>query len=51
MLVSNAESALHSGAYMELLKAILQARHVVGLLSISYTLILVSYPFGKNLAI
>lgn len=34
-LVSDAESTLYSGPYIELLKGILQARHVIGLLNIS----------------
>lgn len=34
-LVSDAESTLYSGPYIERLKAILQARHVIGLLNIS----------------
>lgn len=36
-LVSDAESTLYSGAYIELLKAILQTRHVIGL-NINYAL-------------
>ena len=49
--ISNEENTLYSGAYIELLKTILQARCIIGILNIIYTPILILIFLWINLEI